>query len=70
MAYQHSPIQHDESGAGIVTTCTDHDWWNAFRFFRDDSQTAACRHEAAEHPGDYRHRDVYRKQHGVSFPEL
>lgn len=70
MTYQHSPIQSDESEGGIVTTCETHPWWTSFRFYREDAQRSACVHEALEHKGDYRHRDVYRKQHGVSFPEL
>ncbi|WP_262002221.1 hypothetical protein [Microbacterium sp. Mcb102] len=68
-SYQHSPIEHDESGGGIVTTCAEHPWWRPFRFYLDDALTAGCRHERDEHPGDYRQRDRYRKRHGVSFPE-
>lgn len=71
MAYEHSPIQHDETAHGIVTNCTEHPWWTSFRFFREDARFTACAHEAREHPNDYRNRDVWRKQHGgVSFPEL
>ena len=66
---QHGPIQHDSSSTGIVSTCTEHPWWRSFRFFRDDAVTAGCRHERDEHPGDHHQRDLYRKRHGVSFPE-
>lgn len=70
MAQNPSPIQSDASTGGIVSACADHEWWRSFRFFPEDAQMSRCRHEAAEHPGDYRQRDVYRKQHGVSFSEL
>lgn len=51
-----SPIRFDETPFGIVVYCTDHEWWRAFRFHHDDAYTAACRHEADEHAGDYRRR--------------
>lgn len=42
----------------IVITCTDHPYWAQMRFHRDEAHTAACTHEAREHPGDYTQRNA------------
>lgn len=55
-----SPIHLDESQAVIVVHCTEHPWWTACRFYRDEAQDAACAHESREHPGDNRHREARR----------
>lgn len=54
----HSPIYLDESQYGIVSRCTEHDWWSSFRFYRDDAYAAMCAHEEREHAGDYRVRNA------------
>lgn len=55
-----SPIRLDESQTLIVIHCSDHEWYRASRFHRDEAQDAACDHEEREHPGDNRHRDARR----------
>lgn len=55
-----SPIQLDESQTLIVIYCTEHDWYRASRFHREDALDAACGHEEREHPMDNRHRDARR----------
>ncbi|KNY07923.1 hypothetical protein [Microbacterium sp. GCS4] len=55
-----SPIRLDESKSLIVIYCTEHDWYRASRFHRDEALDAACDHEEREHPGDQRHREARR----------
>ncbi|WP_298041466.1 hypothetical protein, partial [uncultured Microbacterium sp.] len=55
-----SPIRLDESAAVIVIHCTEHPWWRAVRFYRDDAHDAACAHEEREHAGDVRQREARR----------
>jgi hypothetical protein len=55
-----SPIRLDESSALIVIYCTEHDWYRASRFHRDEARDAACAHEEREHPMDNRHREARR----------
>ncbi len=59
---ENSPIALDESASVIVVYCTDHPWWRACRFFRDEAQDAACDHEEREHPMDNRHREARRQR--------
>jgi hypothetical protein len=51
-----SPIGLDCDPYGIVIYCTEHPWWRAFRFYKDEAWDAACAHEEREHTGDYRQR--------------
>ncbi|QDZ14768.1 hypothetical protein [Humibacter ginsenosidimutans] len=51
-----SPIKLDCSAALIVIYCTEHPWWRASRFVKDDAWDAACAHEEREHTGDDRQR--------------
>ncbi|WP_313539823.1 hypothetical protein [Leifsonia aquatica] len=53
-----SPIKLDCSKSLIVIHCTEHDWWKASKFHKDEAWDSACAHEEAEHPGDYRQRDA------------
>lgn len=57
-----SPIALDESASVIVVYCSEHPWWRACRFFRDEAQDAACAHEEREHPGDNHHREARRQR--------
>lgn len=59
-----SPIRLDESKALIVIYCTDHDWYKASRFHRDEAYDAACDHEEREHPGDVRQRNARTHRNG------
>lgn len=53
-----SPISLDASPSIVVIACTEHPWWRAMRFTKEDAWTAACAHEEREHEGDYRCRDA------------
>lgn len=53
-----SPIKLDCSSTLIVVHCTEHPWWRAGRFHKDEAWDAACAHEEREHEGDYHQRDA------------
>lgn len=53
-----SPIKLDCSSSLIVVYCTEHPWWRAGRFHKDEAWDAACGHEEREHEGDYHQRDA------------
>lgn len=57
-----SPIYLDESPSFILVKCTEHEWYNACRFYRDEAYDAACAHEAAQHPYDHRQRAAQHKR--------
>lgn len=61
-----SPIKLDCSKALIVVYCTEHDWWYASRFHKDEAWDAACAHEEREHEGDYRQRNARSERQGVA----
>lgn len=51
-----SPIRLDASPSIVVIACTEHPWWRAMRFTKEDAWEVACSHEEREHEGDYRQR--------------
>lgn len=53
-----SPIGLDCSASLIVVYCSEHPWWRACRFHKDEAWDAACAHEEREHEGDYRQRNA------------
>lgn len=53
-----SPIKLDCSESLIVIYCTEHPWWRACRFHKDEAWDSACGHEQREHPHDYRQRNA------------
>lgn len=55
-----SPIKLDCSQTLIVVYCTEHPWYYASRFHKDEAWDAACSHEEREHEGDDRQRHARR----------
>lgn len=64
-----SPIQLDISARTVVVLCTEHPYWRAIRFTKDEAMTCAAAHERDHHPGDQRIRDSLRKTRRRAAPD-